>query len=94
LNTIKAYQFTNVSFTIFNGTYKATKFNNFIEEDKIKEDDLIVDVSQMDNVGLNISAGIRPVGFFFNSPDRIPIYTKSISLTNNRELVLWCTVGK
>lgn len=84
------FQFTNVAVTVFNGKINTSKFDKIIKEEDIKKDDIVVDISDMDNIGLNICALIRHSSQEVFKPSNGLHFSKSIVLPNDRYLDLVC----
>jgi len=64
-----------------------------VEEDQIQDTDLVVDVSQMDNVSLTISAGIHPSEVILTAEEPSKIFCKYLLLPNSRNLILQCRIS-
>lgn len=92
LNRLQNYFFPGVALNIFNGSFKIHEWDLLIKEQDIKEDDLVVDVSNLDNVNLNISAAIRPKGEIVTRLSPSQFHYKSLNLPNHYQLVLRCSI--
>jgi hypothetical protein len=92
LDNLQNYFFTGVALNIFNGSFKIHEWDFIIKEQDIKEDDLVVDVSNLDNVNVNISAAIRPKGEIVTRSAPSQYHSKSLDLSNNYQLILRCSI--
>ena len=95
LDLVKKFPFITVSLSVDNGSFKISKKGDILVAEKdIKDTDLIVDVSQMDKVNLNISAGIQAEEVISTAPDPSKMFCKYHKLSNSRHLELRCRVDK
>jgi hypothetical protein len=93
-NIVKQFHFVNVSFNIFNGGFKISKRGDLlIADNEIESTDLVIDVSQMDNRLLNISAGIQPVETISTAQEPSKIFCKYLPMPNSRHLELRCRIN-
>lgn len=93
LDLVTNFPFTTVSLNIFKGSFKLIrKLDSLIEENQLEDSDLIVDVSDLDNVCVNIGAGIQPTEVVSTAVEPRKIYCKHSLLTNSRHLELRCII--
>ncbi len=93
LNKVNTFQFPFVSFTVNNGDVCKVIGETIIEQQDITNEDLVVDVTHLDNVDINAYAIIRPTSSInalaINNAD---YKAKQIALSNDRCLEIVCNI--
>jgi hypothetical protein len=59
LKEVRRFSFPTVDLTVFNGDFHRKHIENIISETKIKNDDFVVDISNLNNFSVNVSAHLR-----------------------------------
>ena len=90
LEKVSSFHFPSVCFNVYDGTFKSRNSDNTVDEKDITVDDLVVDVSELDNINLAIYAAIKSDKNQFKFNDSIYNFSKSIEMTNGRILELVC----
>jgi len=94
LSEIQHYQFPTLGFNVFNGTFNFKKIAEILlEEEDIRSDDLVVDVSELVNSIVNIYATIRSSNQNHTKEGSTKWFFKSLPLSNSRTLDLICSVA-
>ena len=89
LENVRHYFFGTLGFNIFDGEFKHSKFDRIIEEKDITDDDLVVDVSKLNNHMVNISSLLRQPEIQFSGTS-FERFSKSQKISDTLILELVC----
>jgi hypothetical protein len=93
LDTIQVFFFSTVAVNIFEGSFKIHDWDLLVSEQDLKEDDLVIDVRDLDNVNVNIDAAIRPKDEVIIRTKPFQYHFKSFELNKDSGLFLRCFIS-
>jgi hypothetical protein len=92
LDEISSFQFPTVGFNIYEGTFKSRASDNIVNESEITANDLVINISGLDNVCIAICAAIVTHKNQFTFKDSLHHYSKFTEMSNGRILELVCNI--
>lgn len=92
LAEVSHHQFVLVGFNIFDGNFARSESEILITQDQIKDGDMLIDVSNFNNRGLNATAILRDPNKIYSIHPNLQSFVSSQKVSDNLVLDLVCNI--